>query len=390
MALLYSALAFFLGFCVSALGLGSLVALALRPWRHLPAEPWTERARQLHPIRTGLASWTFAVPLAAFVGGKLLWPELPSVSLVLGAMLGSVGGAWPLDRALYPNLTTRQWLQGAAVLSLFNLVWFILVFAAIALLPPDLRIGPTLAVTAGFLAAGIFVAHGSLFHFVATCGWCRPASPRLAALVAEAAKTAQVEVRQVWELPSPAGYAAALFGRRALVFSTTTVEEHEDAELSAICRHELAHLQEGRGLLALRLVQMPLSLLPFVYLPLAVSHWGVLGLSACLVVWILITRGFARLSLALEKRADHTALHDSKAEDYARALERLHRRNLVPAVLAPKTIRTHPDLYDRMVSAGIIPDYPRPAAPAESHWLQHLSTVLTISCVVGLALWLER
>ena len=43
---------------------------------------------------------------------------------------------------------------------------------------------------------------------------------------------------------------------------------------------------------------------------------------------------------------------------YAQALERIYEANLVPATLAQRT--THPDLYDRMVQAGVTPRFPAP------------------------------
>jgi hypothetical protein len=36
----------------------------------------------------------------------------------------------------------------------------------------------------------------------------------------------------------------------------------------------------------------------------------------------------------------------------------LYEENLIPAVMAQR--RTHPDLYDRLIAAGVQPDYPRP------------------------------
>jgi hypothetical protein len=47
---------------------------------------------------------------------------------------------------------------------------------------------------------------------------------------------------------------------------------------------------------------------------------------------------------------------------YACALEKLYRENQSPAVNASKRA-THPHLYDRMIAAGITPDFPRPARP---------------------------
>ena len=55
--------------------------------------------------------------------------------------------------------------------------------------------------------------------------------------------------------------------------------------------------------------------------------------------------------------------NEGDAGTYARALTRLYEDNLSPAVNAKK-MATHPHLYDRLLAAGVTPDFPRPAAPA--------------------------
>jgi hypothetical protein len=65
----------------------------------------------------------------------------------------------------------------------------------------------------------------------------------------------------------------------------------------------------------------------------------------------------------MEKRADQIAADKQLQEGvYARALEKLYRENQIPAVNVNDR-QTHPHLYDRMLAAGITPDYPRPAKP---------------------------
>ena len=43
-------------------------------------------------------------------------------------------------------------------------------------------------------------------------------------------------------------------------------------------------------------------------------------------------------------------------------LEKIYEANLVPVVLGAKRT-THPELYDRLVAAGVTPEYYRPEAP---------------------------
>jgi hypothetical protein len=52
---------------------------------------------------------------------------------------------------------------------------------------------------------------------------------------------------------------------------------------------------------------------------------------------------------------------------------KLHESNLVPAVMPGK--QTHPHLYDRLLAAGVQPDFPRPPAPDRTRPL--LATIAT-------------
>ena len=74
------------------------------------------------------------------------------------------------------------------------------------------------------------------------------------------------------------------------------------------------------------------------------------------------------LSLRMEVRADTLACSNEVQDGvFARALIHLSELNLSPAVL-PKRMWTHPQVYDRLIAAGITPDFPRPAPPEEKGW----------------------
>ena len=70
----------------------------------------------------------------------------------------------------------------------------------------------------------------------------------------------------------------------------------------------------------------------------------------------------------MDRRADSEAiLRQTDEGNYARALEKLYRINLIPAVM-PARGQIHPHLYDRMLAAGVTPDFPRPKPPGTLHW----------------------
>jgi hypothetical protein len=66
----------------------------------------------------------------------------------------------------------------------------------------------------------------------------------------------------------------------------------------------------------------------------------------------------------MEVRADvyGSRVHEDKGI-YARALAKLYQANEMPAVM-PRKRMAHPHLYDRMLVAGVTPDFPRPDRPA--------------------------
>ena len=361
---------------------GALLLIALIPWRRLPPEPWHERARHLHPIRHAHAGWLLILPFAAVVAHLRFWPGASVSAMLVGAVLGTTLSAWPLDRAVFPSFGPNNWARSAVMQSVLRLGWLFLVIAFAFAMPAVWSLAQ-IGWAIGFLAISGALSAGLIHHMFHTFGMFRQASPRLSALVAECSAETGVRVKDTWEFSSPAAYAAALVTRRTLIFSDTTVAALDDEELRAICRHELAHLNEGRALIFLRVAQTPLSLLPFIFTPAFFGSLGPFAILAPLLSWLLLHRFFTRLSLRLEKRADDAARRGSESPAYAKALEHIYRNNLLPAVLPRKAARTHPDLYDRMLAAGVTPDYPRPAPADDGHWIQVFTIALSIVAVLG-------
>jgi len=72
--------------------------------------------------------------------------------------------------------------------------------------------------------------------------------------------------------------------------------------------------------------------------------------------------------------------HEADPGIYARALERVYERNLTPANMTSSL--GHPPLYDRMISAGVEPDYPRPLRPPRARLLLALGIEAIVAAVV--------
>lgn len=77
----------------------------------------------------------------------------------------------------------------------------------------------------------------------------------------------------------------------------------------------------------------------------------------------------------MEKRADQFAIESEfiNPEVYARALERLYQTNQMPAVMPRRSNKIHPDLYDRMLAAGVTPDFPKPQPPSRLSWTSYMA-----------------
>ncbi len=351
--------------CLAAAGVTWFLNwVALMPFRRAEHAHWTERARLLWPARASARLNLFLLPAILVLAQRLTAPNSapPWPLAALAAFVGAIGGSYPFDREAFPWVGPREWLH--LVLSGWSLCFGAWTpFLAIAVLMPA-QIDWRAWVLAGLYLASVvaWVSGGWV--------WCRqklrllaPAPERLQALVASVSARMRAPVRRVWLLQSPASYAAALPYTRELLFSARLLSLHPDEDLAAICGHELGHFTESRLLLGGRLLLSLLFFLPLLFVkPVALGSGagGVISLGAA--SWLF---GIARqrLSRRLERRADGIAkANEPDPGAYARALARLHESNLVPAVMPRK--RTHPDLYDRLLAAGLQPDYARPKKPS--------------------------
>ncbi len=112
--------------------------------------------------------------------------------------------------------------------------------------------------------------------------------------------------------------------------------------------------------------------------------FGPIAISLLFAAMLLLSIFARKLSQRMETRADLVATENqSEAGAYASALEKLYRTNQIPAVTPRK--RTHPHLYDRLLAAGITPNYPRPKAPAKFAWTGWLM-LLSFGVLLGLLL----
>ncbi len=351
---------------------------------------WTERARKLAPV-SGSVNGTFLLCAILVTLGPLrlhgpLTPLNLGFSCALAALFALVGamlGMGRYERLVYGKQATLaarcRWL--AAVFMLLRPGFGLLLVMLIAI-PRTLGPGVAFVLGAGMLAS-LGAARGLHFRVLSWLGLIRPADDELNGLVAEVARELKCPLPNSYELRVPQANAAVVQMANSL-FVTTPLLSFPREEVRAVLAHEFGHLLEARSTIWLRELGTWNLLLLSLFVPVGGAFGFVVALSMCSLL-LFVAFGFQRRVLRLERAADLVAKdHEGGQGTYARALERLHEHNLIPAASGAKAI-THPHLYDRMEAAGVTPDYPRPANPsARRVSATRLASLLPQLAIVGI------
>ena len=358
-------------FCISFLLAWGLNWLALIPWRHSGGKHWTEQARLFYPARASGWINTFLIPANLVSAQFILAPEMPSwwLPLAIAAWLGAVMGTFPFEREVFPRLDFRRWLlHVCSAWTLRFVFWF--VFIGCALIMPEEFGWPAVAIAGAVLLFHLWLLWGLRVKTLCWTRLLKPADERLQRIVTETASHMGVRTRGVWMLAGIYAQAYALPTTRELLFSERLLEICDDKEVSAVCAHELGHLTESKTTL-LRRVAGTFVLFPLLFIKPAFHADNPFAL-LLFVIPLLLLLFVKGLSVRMEKRADQVATNAQiETGVYGRALEKLYRENLIPAVNAGNR-RTHPHLYDRLLAAGVTPDFPKPPPPKRLCWTSYL------------------
>jgi Zn-dependent protease with chaperone function len=341
--------------------------LALLPYRQLADEHWTERARKLWPVRVGAGSTLWLVPANLVLAQTWLLPEIaPSWGIAaVTSFLGAWTGSYSFHRKLFDWITPRAWLDQLFTSSAFRFGWWFLFLVLISLMPKTFSWETAVLIAVYPIFLAIWSAGGFVWA-LRFLGVVTPAPDRLRALVDSVALRTNARYRRVWLLKNTGSAAFAIPYTGDLLFSQRLITLQRDQEVAAIAAHELAHLSESRLVQAGRLLGS-MAITPCLVLKPVLYRWGPTGILAVFGASWLLFMTARRFSRKLETRADSIGrANEPDAGAYARALAGVHQDNLIPAVMARKT--THPDLYDRLVSIGSTPEYPRPAKPSTFSW----------------------
>lgn len=336
------------------------------PMRRLPADAhWSEVARRYWPVRVARSLTLIWIVMAAYFeaqgrphfhheGWRIF---MATVSALAGCLLGSrlAGRGLRLPEVLRRRnlraLPTVLFLSpaGPSILILVGLTWQM-----------GLRM-ETFVITGVVLLVNIVLIMGASVAILKVLGLLREAGEPLQRIARGMAAENGVPLRHVFRIHLAMANAFAFGWTRDLGFTEAILETLDEDELRSVVSHELGHLKESLTTRWSRLTG--LLIIPTIGLAPAAMVAGhpeiAIGLFA---VWFLIGRWVSKNHKRMEEAADHEA-HGAETSDgiYARALEKIHACGLIPAVLNPR--HPYPSLYDRMISSGVTPDFPRPAAP---------------------------
>lgn len=374
-------------FIVSLIGAGAVASAAiwfeLRPWRKAAQAHWTERARLIQPVRSAVATNSIVLAGVATLVSLLVDPTTPFGWATGGAMAGALLAGFSLSRQVFPTLKFTAWLRTLGIALLFVALNWGTLIVAIFLMPAALS-WETWLLAGSCLTIFLALQCGLGVRLLRALGTLRPASARVQRLVDETSAQVGLRARAVWEIVTPAANAHAYVTLRQLGFTTGLVEIATDAELKAVCAHELAHLRESRAVIAARVAGRALVFLLMFIRPIEAT-WPNAGVPALLAIMAVAFFGVRRMSQAMERKADKAALQSAAdPRDYVRALEKIHALNLIPAVLHGQRLLTHPNLYDRLLAANIPVSYERPKKPKRFVW-SSIALAVVFGVLVGIA-----
>jgi Zn-dependent protease with chaperone function len=366
---------------VVALTTWFLNGFGVRNWERTQGFHWSERARELYPVQVSAAYGLF---LAAGCGGIvgfwvsrewLLGPGL----FGLGAFIGGLLGCYPTTRRVWPEVQFHKYVASC----IKGWAFFLSLVLSI----------PVLSWAMGWSLDGRAILVGSVYLVVylwyVTVGWLwvlkriggvKAVSPEHDRLVRVHAESEGLVLREVLLLEGAHALAFALPLQQSVLLSPKLFAVMSTEELRSILDHEFAHLKESKSVLAGRIVGA-LAYAPIGFIGVASKWHGMKGVVACYVAWVGIGLAAKRLARAMEVRADRLAGGGPEGGAvYARALEKIYEVNLAPASGISKN-RIHPDLYDRMLAAGVQPDFERPARPDYVNWTV-LVWILALFCLL--------
>jgi Zn-dependent protease with chaperone function len=342
---------------------------------------WTHNARHVTTMRSFVRTQYYAVtilplpPLCAFHHGLFA-----RVSVLMTTLLG-----WHCATHVLGSILTREHAfpkpvvpfegERAAVLRIFQ--WLCL-FGPIWTFGLELKY----RIAASLLAIGLTIASlAATTTLLRLLGLLEPLPEFLVSTITRTAPGVSA-----FALRSAMPNAFANPRDQTVLVSTGALQCLTPAGLKAVVAHELEHLKDPRIASWRRALLGLFGTASSVTVTLAAPRKLIGWMFVVMVVYALLENLLAKSSLAAERKADRAGRQAEEADgDYARALLALHEAYLLPATLPRRS--THPSLYDRLVKAGLKPDFPKTAPPSSGAftWIFALCLlamlILAVTCL---------
>jgi hypothetical protein len=337
------------------------------PARKLPNTlHWTERARLVFPARQAMLRLALFCPIlagamAAIYAGPLSRWSAMRLGLVAGAaaaLAAAIPTHFLLREASSSRISARNWLRSVACFWL--LVWpnWGVVFVAGAFLPVDSRMAPLAAIA---VAAPVFLwlRLGGAVWLARRLGLAWPARAEVVAAMDRAAAAAGVRkplvLEIIWASPNILVWQAP----PSVLVTEAAASTLTGEQLQAVTTGPLRVLGE-RDLI--RGTRIALAFAPLLFVNAKYILIQVFPLGPLLSVSVFACLWWAG-SLALKRWGASREPEPGAAAQVALAAERAYEIGLWPVVTSNDPNKRSPDLFDRLVAAGITPSYPRPEPP---------------------------
>jgi Zn-dependent protease with chaperone function len=343
--------------------------LAMIPWRRSAGMHWTERARRLYPTRMSILvnSWLLGILASVLYCRVSNEGALASLPSAFGAWLGASLSGYLAKREVCPDLSFKEWAREFALYALLFQSVLLLLGITVAAMPHDFGWRTLLA--AGAMVTLVLCLMFGLGLKIAT--WMRlvqPAPARVRDIAARASERAGAQLRNVWVTQGPTAQAFALVPMKSMLFSEPLLRALTDEELESVCAHEAGHLTESKWVFGGRMVAI-VALAPLTLAIPVLYRFGLVGLFALVLAALAILMVPLGVARRMERRADAVATkHTEDPAAYARALEKVYQLNGIPATKPKRSGQPHPDLYDRMLAAGVTPSFERPRPARKFSW----------------------
>lgn len=351
-----------------------ITILAARSSEIGPALDWQTRARNLFPIRSLIGFFGALMFVAVVMWSMIVVAYGFSALKVSGALFvllcmtavyfGSVCAQPFMQRMLFLERISLSFFARNSVCSYLLMT---ITFVGCYYLTRSLEAYGTFVIVAANVAFVLVLLQSPLrFRLLKIFGLIRPAAERLQQIAKVAAEEAGLKFEpRVLIIENPAPNAFAFPRKKIVTVTSAALVLLNDAELKSILHHEYGHLQETNLDFVMRLAPLGVWLAYCGSVSKIGDTLGLYGLLLSFPVVIFLLRWMGRaIARRLEERADSMTakVMNTDTHTYAAALEKIYAANFIPAVMGSRRA-THPDLYDRMLKAGVTPAYARPEPP---------------------------